>query len=104
MAEEQEVGPVTDLAPGDVRGVGRYAVGNAGGELFAVTRRCRHSRPDLAGGTIDSDGMSACPWHGATYDVRTGPMDPGPAGCVREGPRPRRRLPVAHPGPPAGPR
>ncbi len=25
-----------------VQGVGRYAVGNADGELFAVTRRCRH--------------------------------------------------------------
>lgn len=86
MAEEQEVGPVADLAPGDVRGVGRYAVGNAGGELFAVTRRCRHLRADLAGGTIDSDGCLVCPWHGAIYDVRTGRMTRGPQGAFAKVP------------------
>jgi nitrite reductase/ring-hydroxylating ferredoxin subunit len=80
MAEDQEVGPVADLAPGEVRGVGRYAVGNANGELFAVTRRCRHLRADLAGGSIDSDGCLVCPWHGAVYDVRTGRMTRGPQG------------------------
>ena len=86
MAEDQEVGPVADLAPGDVRGVGRYAVGNAGGELFAVTRRCRHLRADLAGGTIDSEGCLVCPWHSAAYDVRTGRMTRGPQGAFAKVP------------------
>jgi nitrite reductase/ring-hydroxylating ferredoxin subunit len=62
-----------------VKGAGRYAVGNADGELFAVTRRCRHLMADLAGGTIE-DGCLTCPWHGAQYDVETGRMVRGPQG------------------------
>ena len=31
MADEIEVGPASELAPGVVRGAGRYAVGNADG-------------------------------------------------------------------------
>ena len=80
MAEEVEIGPVADLAPGTVKGAGRYAVGNADGELFAVTRRCRHLYADLAGGAIDGDGCLTCPWHGSKYDVQTGRMVRGPQG------------------------
>jgi len=80
MAEGVEIGPVADLAPGTVKGAGRYAVGNADGELFAVTRRCRHLYADLAGGAIDGDGCLTCPWHGAKYDVQTGRMVRGPQG------------------------
>ena len=61
-------------------GAGRYAVGNSQGELFAVTRRCRHLYADLARGRIDSDGCLVCPWHGSKYDVKTGRMVRGPQG------------------------
>jgi len=80
MAREIEVGPAADLVPGVVRGAGRYAVGNADGQLFAVTRRCRHLGADLANGSVDRDGCLVCPWHGATYDVTTGRMKRGPQG------------------------
>ncbi|MEO7429279.1 MAG: Rieske 2Fe-2S domain-containing protein [Acidimicrobiales bacterium] len=80
MADAHEAGPVADLTPGTVRGAGPYAVGNASGEIFAVTRRCRHLRADLADGSIDADGCLVCPWHGATYDVRSGQMTRGPQG------------------------
>lgn len=80
MAEEIEVGPAAELAPGVVRGAGRYAAGNADGQLFAVTRHCRHLRADLANGSIDPDGCLVCPWHGAKYDVATGRMTRGPQG------------------------
>ena len=80
MAREIEVGPSADLPSGTVTGAGNYAVGNADGDLFAVTRRCRHLRADLAGGTIDDDGCLVCPWHGAKYDVKTGRMVRGPQG------------------------
>jgi len=80
MARETEVGPVGDLAPGSVRGAGRYAVGNRDGALFAVTRRCRHLGADLANGSIDREGCLVCPWHGARYDVTTGRMTRGPQG------------------------
>lgn len=80
MSHEREVGPADEMTPGTVKGVGRYAVGNADGELFAVTRRCRHLLADLADGTIGRDGCLTCPWHGAKYDVTTGRMTRGPQG------------------------
>lgn len=79
-AQEERVGPASELTPGQVTGVGRYAVGNAGGEYFAVTRSCRHLLGDLAVGSIDSDGCLVCPLHGSRYDVRTGRMVLGPQG------------------------
>ncbi|MDR9450786.1 MAG: Rieske 2Fe-2S domain-containing protein [Acidimicrobiia bacterium] len=80
MAEETEVGPAAELSPGSVKGAGRYAVGNVDGELFAVTRRCRHLYADLADGSIDEAGCLVCPWHGSKYDVHTGRMVLGPQG------------------------
>lgn len=80
MGEELKVGPVGELMPGTVKGVGDYAVGNANGELFAVSRHCRHLRADLAGGSIDSEGRLVCPWHQSAYDVSSGRMVRGPQG------------------------
>jgi len=80
MAKTTEVGPVSELTPGTVEGAGIWAVGNSQGELFAVTRRCRHLYADLANGSIDSKGCLVCPWHGSRYDVHTGRMVRGPQG------------------------
>ncbi len=71
--------PAADVPPGTVAGSGDYAVGN-NGEYFAVGRRCRHLRADLAEGSIDADGCLVCPWHHAKYDVSTGQMTRGPQG------------------------
>lgn len=86
MSPEHEVGPVADLPPGAVVGAGRYAVGNIAGELFAVSRRCRHLGADLANGTIDDEGRLVCPWHQSAYDVRTGQMLRGPQGAFAKVP------------------
>ena len=75
-----KVGPADQLTPGTVMGAGRWAVGNAKGDLFAVTRRCRHLYADLAQGSIDAKGCLVCPWHGSRYDVGTGRMVRGPQG------------------------
>ena len=80
MSAQQRVGAAADLAPGKVVGVGRYAVGNAAGRYFAVTRRCRHFGADLAGGSIDENGCLVCPWHHSAYDVASGRMVRGPQG------------------------
>lgn len=75
-----EIGPADELTPGTVTGAGKWAAGNADGELFAVTRRCRHMMADLGDGSIADDGCLVCPWHGAKYDVDTGRMVRGPQG------------------------
>jgi nitrite reductase/ring-hydroxylating ferredoxin subunit len=77
---ERKVCDVSDLPPGSVTGAGRWAVGNAKGEYFAVTRRCRHLYADLARGSVDREGCLVCPWHGSRYDVKTGRMVRGPQG------------------------
>lgn len=69
-----------ELTPGRVRRVGGWAVGNRDGDLFAVSRRCRHQLADLSRGSIDADGCLVCPWHQARYDVATGAMVEGPKG------------------------
>jgi 3-phenylpropionate/trans-cinnamate dioxygenase ferredoxin component len=86
VSDEFEVGPLSDLSPGKVVGAGHYAVGNAGGELFAVTRRCRHLGADLAKGRIDKDNCLVCPWHASKYDVKTGRMVRGPQGLYAKVP------------------
>ena len=54
----------TSWVPGVVRGARRHAVGNADGELFAVTRRCQHLGADLANGSIDHEDSLVCPCPG----------------------------------------
>lgn len=77
--------PAADVPEGTVTGSGEYAVGN-NGQYFAVGRRCRHLRADLAGGSIDAEGCLVCPWHGAKYDVTTGRMTRGPQGVFAKVP------------------
>ena len=86
MSTEHEVGPSSELPPGAVTGVGPWAVGNAGGELFALSRRCRHLGADLANGTVDGQGRLVCPWHASAYDVRSGRMVRGPQGVFAKVP------------------
>lgn len=74
--------PADQLPPGAVRRAGKWAVGNRDGELFAVSRRCRHQLADLSQGSIDADGCLVCPWHQSTYDVKTGEMTSGPKGFL----------------------
>ena len=86
VSAEEKIGAVVDLPPGTVIGVGRYAVGNAAGRYFAVTRRCRHLGGDLAGGRIDDEGCLVCPWHQSAYDVDSGRMVRGPQGAFAKVP------------------
>jgi nitrite reductase/ring-hydroxylating ferredoxin subunit len=83
---ETPAGDAADLTPGTVIGAGRFAVGNAEGMCFAVTRRCRHLMADLGRGSIDGDGCLVCPWHGSRYEVATGRMVSGPRGIYAEVP------------------
>ena len=77
--------PASSVPPGTVTGADGYAVGD-NGSYFAVGRRCRHLRADLAEGSIDDDGCLVCPWHGSAYDVTTGRMVRGPQGAYAKVP------------------
>lgn len=77
--------PAADVPKGTVTGAGPYAVGN-NGDYFAVGRKCRHLRADLAGGSIDANGCLVCPWHGSAYDLKTGRMVRGPQGIFAKVP------------------
>jgi nitrite reductase/ring-hydroxylating ferredoxin subunit len=72
---EVAAGRVEELPAGTVRllvAAGRrVAVGNAGGELFALDDTCLHRGGSLAGGHLDGQVL-VCPMHWWRYDVRSG--------------------------------
>lgn len=47
------------------------AVGRVDGEWFAVDNVCPHAGGPLGDGILDGCTLT-CPWHGYSYDVRTG--------------------------------
>jgi hypothetical protein len=83
MSAQQGLGQLPSPT-GQGCGRGRYAVGNAGGRYFAVTRRCRHLRADLAGGSIDEDGCLVWPLALLGLRRRDRPDGPGTAGDLRQ--------------------
>jgi ferredoxin-nitrite reductase len=49
----------------------RMALFRVGGEVLAIDNVCPHSGGPLAEGSL-CDGLVTCPWHGWTFDVRSG--------------------------------
>lgn len=69
----------SDIAPGH----GKLVVGpadkpmalfNVGGEFHAINNVCPHRGGPLAEGRLEGH-IITCPWHGWTFDVRTGEAD-----------------------------
>lgn len=54
------------------------AVFNVEGTFYAVENVCPHMASPLAPGEV-RDGAVACPWHGWTFDLRTGAHTADPA-------------------------
>ncbi|MCH2557697.1 MAG: non-heme iron oxygenase ferredoxin subunit [Alcanivorax sp.] len=48
------------------------AVFRLDGEFHATDDTCTHGQALLSEGELDEDGVVECPWHGGTFDVRTG--------------------------------
>jgi nitrite reductase/ring-hydroxylating ferredoxin subunit len=74
--------PAHQLPEGAVRRAGSWTVANRGGDLRAVSSRCRHQLADLSKGSLDEDGCLVCPWHGSRYDLDSGEMVEGPKGFL----------------------
>ncbi|MDQ3932486.1 MAG: Rieske 2Fe-2S domain-containing protein [Actinomycetota bacterium] len=56
--------------------------GAHGGEaegLYAIEAFCTHAAGPLGEGRLTSDHCIVCPWHGATFDARSGQVLRGPA-------------------------
>jgi len=92
MADFVKVAKVDEVQPGQALLVNiqgkRIAVFNLDGEFFALDNTCTHRGGPLAEGTIAGYEV-ICPWHGATYDIRTGEVlaPPAPRGVARYGVR-----------------
>lgn len=50
------------------------ALFNVDGEIFAINAVCPHRGGPLAAGTL-TGSVVRCPWHGWTFDVKTGQPD-----------------------------
>jgi len=76
-----KVATVADVPAGSVRHIVVHdkpmALCNVGGEFYAVNAVCPHMGGPLASGRLENYVIT-CPWHGWTFDVRTGlPDHPG---------------------------
>jgi nitrite reductase/ring-hydroxylating ferredoxin subunit len=65
--DEIAAGEVTEV----VVGTRSIALANVAGELFAVDGVCPHAGGPLGDGQLE-DCTLVCPWHGWSYDLRTG--------------------------------
>ena len=50
---------------------------NLDGRYFALRNRCPHQGGPLGEGYLEENGVISCPWHGWTFDLKTGvsPLD-----------------------------
>ena len=75
MADFVKVANTNEIEPGqarlvDVKGK-EIALFNVDGEFFALDNTCTHRGGPLAEGEVAGHEVT-CPWHGATFDIRTG--------------------------------
>lgn len=73
--ERIRVAATNDLQPGEmtcvtVEGL-PIALANVGGVIYAFSDVCRHEGGPLSAGVLIEDTVT-CPWHGWTYNIRTG--------------------------------
>lgn len=77
MADFETVGRVGDLTPGQGKMVvvrGRHvALFRIGDDFFALDNMCLHRGGPLCEGEIEA-GVVTCPWHGWSYEIKTGTM------------------------------
>ena len=82
MGTFRKVAEVGDLGPGTARlveiGGNEIALFNVDGTFYAIDNTCAHMGGPLADGEIEGDVVT-CPWHRATYNVRTGEVLGPPA-------------------------
>lgn len=82
MPKTVKVAQVGDVAPGTgklVEADGHsIALFNVNGSFHAIDNTCTHVGGPLAEGELAGE-MVTCPWHGATFNVKTGAVHSPPA-------------------------
>ena len=72
---EQRVSRLEDLPPGEIRFVElagvKVALARVGDTVYACGDTCPHQGGPLSGGKLYGTRL-ACPWHGWSFDVKTG--------------------------------
>src|SRR5712664_1132138 len=92
MADFVKAARTTEIGPGQARLVEvkgkQIALFNVDSQFFALDNTCTHRGGPLADGEVSGHEVT-CPWHGATFDVRTGEVVGPPAqrAAVRYGVR-----------------
>lgn len=65
-----------DMKPGEGKAIElngtKIALFNLNGQFYAIQSECPHRGGPLAEGSLDEDGVVICPWHGYSFDVKTG--------------------------------
>ena len=78
MPKFVKVATVDEVQPGTGKLVRAHdkpiALFNVDGTLYAVNQVCPHEGGPLAEGAVNGTVVT-CPWHGWTFDVRTGEPD-----------------------------
>ena len=81
MAARHGVAEVSEIVAGkghlvEVAGK-QIAVFNLGDRFVALDNTCPHQGGPLGEGYLETNGVVSCPWHGWTFDLKTGvsPID-----------------------------
>ena len=54
---------------------GRHvALFRLGDDFYAIDNLCLHKAGPLCDGPIDSNNVVTCPWHGWSYEIKTGTL------------------------------
>jgi nitrite reductase/ring-hydroxylating ferredoxin subunit len=81
--ETTKVATLADIPPGTMHYVEidglPIALANVAGAIYAFSDACRHEGGPLSAGVLIGDTVT-CPWHGWTYNVRTGKAIVPPVG------------------------
>jgi len=77
------VAEVAEVPPGGSKrvylGSDAIAIFNVGGTFYACSDRCTHGRASLSEGAVNpATCILTCPWHGGTFDLKTGQATGGP--------------------------
>lgn len=90
MAIRARCGRAGEIPPGGSKvvqiGEHMVAIFNLDGKVHAIDNTCPHQGGPLGEGYLEDGGVISCPWHGWTFNVRTGVSPIDPDVCVRSYP------------------